>query len=876
MAERNVATVDGTGRAWFVAIVAYYVFVTYLVPSTAKVERFSFAYFALVVPAWLYVAANWKYLLTGYGTATKMLALFAVLAGISGALRADIPLVYNAAFLSAMAIVILNSRAYLTVVELNWIFLAAVAGSVVVDGLRITEYGFFPQSLEGNCEDAMNWRVSLFRVTAESAMFSLVVFIANLVYEGRTRGWVRGLVMLVAAYFLVFSGVRSIALVALVVIPVCAFISLKRLAAEKRLNFAGGMAVLMIAILSLPYLLGRGDGFWWNYLLRTETCAYKSRYLIPGHPDSAFQTSLPASTGTGEAISAAPTSAEEQKPAAPAAPKSLAPEQKIAPEPTPSPEADKSREGTSAFPRLMGWDWVAWTLNRQCGAFFQLSLLVESPLGTRDIQPESDEQLSELGCPPKQLSKYCAGCTFATYWLARAGLLAIPLLLFFAVLMVDALKRKNTMLATTLAAFGLVSFGWGVMFVPYNFIFLLMMATPAFVTAHEARRYKSGSREEEVWLAVVPPTLRKRNVVMPSALAVTGVLSLWFYATTLGCQKIDVANFVILKSGNYCLAGDIEVEDGVGIYINAKDVALNLEGKCIRGRADAHGKEVGISIQADSGDVRIENGCISGMLYGIHALAGSKNVTVSDMTLQSNLFRGVRLDSDRVTVRNLRVEDTGGTKYYDDAINMGIEVRAAHCEITENEVVETYPTDCGEGIGIAQTGDRVDACEISNNRIANSRLPDGGRTLGIRTTNGTEVRANTIETMTYAISTDGAAIVEDNTLIDEACRSQYLSKTYNRTLNVEVSRGRLQCPDDPLYADRRFSPRDRCSAFRLADIHRMRSNYREAAKYYFIAGGDEAVRRSRSMLESGLINPADASWARAEAGKILADARKEH
>lgn len=80
------------------------------VPSTAKVERFSFAYFALVVPAWLYVAANWKYLLTGYGTATKMLAMFAVLAGISGALRADISLAYNAVFLSAMAIVILNSR----------------------------------------------------------------------------------------------------------------------------------------------------------------------------------------------------------------------------------------------------------------------------------------------------------------------------------------------------------------------------------------------------------------------------------------------------------------------------------------------------------------------------------------------------------------------------------------------------------------------------------------------------------------------------------------------------------------------------------------------------------------------------------------------
>lgn len=876
MAERDTAVAEGTRRAWFVGFVAYYVLVTYLVPSTAKVERFSFAYFALVVPAWLYVAANWKCLLTGYGTATKMLAMFAVLAGISGALRADIPLAYNAVFLSAMAIVILNSRVYLTVVELNWIFIATVAGSVVVDGLGVTEYGFFPYALEGNCEDAMNWRVSLFRVTAESAMFSLVVFIANLAYEGRMRGWVRGLVLLVAAYFLVFSGVRSIALVALVVIPVCAFISLKRLAAEKRLNFVGGMTVLMIAILSLPYLLGRGDGFWWNYLLRTETCAYKSRYLVPGHPDSAFQSPLSAQTGAGEKISAAPTSTEEQKPAPQGVSKLPAPEQEDAQGTAPSPDADRSNERAPASPRLIVRDWIAWTLNRQCSAFYQLSLLLESPLGTRDIQPESDEQLSELGCPPKQLSKYCAGCTFAAYWLARAGILAIPLLLFFAILMVDALKRKNAMLAMTWAAFGLVSFGWGVMFVPYNFIFLLMMATPAFVAANEIRRDKPWGREQNVWLVVVPRILRKRNVAMPSALAVASVLCLWFYSTTQGCRKIDVANFMILKSGNYCLAEDIEVKDRVGIAINARKVVLNLEGRCIRGSADALGEQIGVNILSDSGDVRIENGCISGMLYGIRAEPGSKNVTISGLTLQSNRFRGVLLESDRATVRSLSVENTGGTKAHQDATNIGIEIRAANCEISGNEVIETYPSDCGEGVGIAQTGDRVDACEIGNNRIANSRLPDGGRTFGIRTNNMTMVRANVIETMSYAISVGDKAIVEGNTLIDEACRSQYHSNTFDHALNVDVSRSLRQCPDDPVQAFRQYSLRDRCSAYRLAEIHQMRNDYREAAKYYLIAGGDEAERQSRRMLEVGMLNADDVTWARAEAGKILADERKAH
>lgn len=421
-------------RHWFVMLVAYYLLATYLVPSTAKVERFSMTYFALIVPAWLYVLANWRHLLAGYSPASKAMALFAILAGVVGLLRSDLSLAYNVVFLSAMAIIVLNSRAYLAVAELNWLFFCTVVGSVVVYDLGITEYGFLPGQAEApGCHAAMNWRISLFRVTAESAMFSFVILIANILYGDRVPWWARGLAILLATYFLVFSGVRSIVLPALTVTVICVLAMLPRLSVSVRRRFYAGAAFVVMVVLSVPYFLGVGGGFWKNYLLRTETCDYQFRY----------------STAENDVRNAGQASGE------------------------------------------VPLDWYAWTFNRHCAAMYQLSLFADAPLGNRNVQPRSDQQLTDIGCPSDQLRYYCASCNFSTYWLARAGITAIPLLLCFLVLMAGAIMRRNAALSWILAVFGVVSFSWGVMFVPYNFIFQLLMAMPALVSAHERHRESS-------------------------------------------------------------------------------------------------------------------------------------------------------------------------------------------------------------------------------------------------------------------------------------------------------------------------------------------------------------------------------------------------
>lgn len=448
MEERKAILAIGQRRASFVALIAYYVFVLYLVPSTAIVERFSFTYFALIIPAWLFVAYNWKYLLTGYSLASLFMALFAILAGLLGLLRWDVPLIYNAVFLAGIAIVILNSKVYLTLAELNWIFLGAIAGSVVVYGLGITEYGFLlGQADAPSCHISMNWRVSLFRVTAESAMFSLVILIANMAYGDHLRGWIRGLVIFIAAYFLVFSGLRSILGPALIAVIACAFVVLKRANSDARRRAAFFVLASFLTIAFLPkWLLSNEGDFWENYFLRTATCDYLSflENKMAQNPEAGKMQGLEAG----------------------------------------KPQIDLSSEEKK--------EWVLSTVNRQCAAIHSFSLFLDNPLGSSNIQPRSTEELEKLDgwCPSGQLIRFCASCVFPTYWLARAGIAAIPMFLCFIVLLFHAVRDGRSILSWLLIAFGMVLFTWGVMYVPYNVIFQLMLAMPAIAAANERRLKK--------------------------------------------------------------------------------------------------------------------------------------------------------------------------------------------------------------------------------------------------------------------------------------------------------------------------------------------------------------------------------------------------
>lgn len=414
---------------WFLALVSYYVLAMYLVPSSAIVAQFSLTYFALIIPAWLYVIANWRYLVMGYSNASKGLAMFAILASVIGVVRWDISLAYNAIFLATVAIVTLNSRAYVTISELNRLFLCAVIGSVVVYALGITDYGFLPgQAYSPSCHEAMNWRISLFRVPAESAIFSFVILIVNILYGNRVSTWLRVTVILLATYYLVFSGVRSIVFPALVVCFISALNVLSGLCVNRVRRIYAVAALVSIVALSISlFLWGNVEAFE-NYWLRTKTCSYIAKY-----------------------------------------------EQQV--------KYEQQAGYTKSSETVK--NWTSQTFNRHCPAMYQLSIFAKSPLGLQNVQPESDSQLTAVGCPPGQLDYYCASCNFATHWLARAGISAIPLLMSFVILMVGGYMRRSAGTCSMLVVFGFVSLAWGVMLVPYSFVFILMWAVPAIAAVHE-------------------------------------------------------------------------------------------------------------------------------------------------------------------------------------------------------------------------------------------------------------------------------------------------------------------------------------------------------------------------------------------------------
>jgi hypothetical protein len=63
-----------------------------------------------------------------------------------------------------------------------------------------------------------------------------------------------------------------------------------------------------------------------------------------------------------------------------------------------------------------------------------------------------------------------------TYWLSRGGASGIILIGIFGLTLAFALWSRSIFGAAALVSFGIFMQGWGVMFVPYNFVFFMLMS----------------------------------------------------------------------------------------------------------------------------------------------------------------------------------------------------------------------------------------------------------------------------------------------------------------------------------------------------------------------------------------------------------------
>lgn len=433
-------------RIIFVFFCAYYVLATYLIPSSGVVEKFSIVYFLLVIPGWVYIAISSKFLFSRPQFLARLWWIFILVALFVSFVRLDFSLAYNSLYLGLLAIVIINSGGFLNTRELNILFLMTIIGSFLIYILGITDYGFLPYlSGEETCHKSLAFRVSLFRVLSESAAFSFFVLLLNIFKPVKQGSWIRYICIFLSIYFIVFSGIRSAILTLLIISPLLIF-QLLRL---KKINLRS-VSYLICSFFLIGYILIQSSllsvnsvrNLVSNQLLRIDSCSAIA-VLQPTAPrtlERASDSFLIKSIGDFVGV------------------------------------------------KNFSSSWLEQTINRHCSAGYQLKLFLDHPLiGNSVVRPNSIEEEARVGCSHEAIQRFCDACVLATYWLSKGGIAGVIFTIIYFATFVLALLRKSMFGVTTLFSFGVILQGWGVMFMPYNFTFYMLMSVVPIISFTKRR-----------------------------------------------------------------------------------------------------------------------------------------------------------------------------------------------------------------------------------------------------------------------------------------------------------------------------------------------------------------------------------------------------
>lgn len=306
-----------------------------------------------------------------------------------------------------------------------------------------------------------------------------------------------------------------------------------------------------------------------------------------------------------------------------------------------------------------------------------------------------------------------------------------------------------------------------------------------------------------------------------------------------------VAPSEIVEPGVYFFDED---RDG-SITIASSEVTLELHGKSLIGKSGPVVATTGISIVPGVSKIAIRGGTIVGHHYGVRA-DDVADLTIDSVTFSGQSFRVVRADGQYLTICNSRFRSIGGTDLYSDAYAMAIELNGPNCIVDSNVVLDVFPVNSGEGVGIL-LGYDCDNSLVSRNVVANSGPPESGRTFGIWSSSRVaRLKDNIISMFTYGVEGYNA---EDNLLIDVAGNS-YLGLPSS---DFRAATGRPNTyPDDYHRTSRKFDPADRNHNFRMAQIHSMAKNFILSYAYFTLAAGagsKEAEEEAVRMISNGLV-----------------------
>ncbi|EZH72296.1 hypothetical protein ATO12_22860 [Aquimarina atlantica] len=243
---------------FFKFVIIYYWLLNYFIGgSDNEIERFSPMYFMFTLPIVLYIVVNSQYIFTrGYNKKNLPLVFLVLFTSVVSVLRFDLSTFISVNLLLLTIVVIINSKVTIPFSFINKLFLFSVFGSIISYHLGVNEYGYFPKfgSVDLMIYGDVGWRISLFPLLPESAMFSLIVIINNFFYNKNKIS--RLFYFLLAGYFLVFGGLRtSIILFAFFVLFILCTRFFKFGYRAFYINFNSTLIVLFILALSFQTII---------------------------------------------------------------------------------------------------------------------------------------------------------------------------------------------------------------------------------------------------------------------------------------------------------------------------------------------------------------------------------------------------------------------------------------------------------------------------------------------------------------------------------------------------------------------------------------------------------------------------------------------
>lgn len=202
------------------------------------------------------------------------------------------------------------------------------------------------------------------------------------------------------------------------------------------------------------------------------------------------------------------------------------------------------------------------------------------------------------------------------------------------------------------------------------------------------------------------------------------------------CALINKLPYAISEPGCYKLAKDVllPARNSVGISIDANRVSLDLDMHHIDGPKQPATASIGVSVLGGR-DIIIQNGTISGFLYGVRVEGGSglrktERFELNSVMLTDNFFRGAAINGMSSIVRNVTVQRTGGTTLFPSAYATGIELIGRDCRVIDNVILETHTVGTGEAKGLALI-ENNGGCVVHGNKIQNVHPGMKNRSTGI-------------------------------------------------------------------------------------------------------------------------------------------------